>query len=361
MMGGNQLNGTPAPAMTDVDPQPGKKVTLADIAQHASVSAATVSLVLRNKPGVGAATRQRVLDSAQALGYIHTPSNQSMARRSLKTLGLLVKSRASDTPTTNPFYAPVLSGIEAVCRTYQIALIHADVPVDVANRPQATPQLLLDDSVDGLLVLGISVDTNTGALLRQRNLPVVLVDSYAPGAAFDTVVTDNESGAFTITRHLIERGHRHIAILGSRPDAYPSVLERRAGYLRAMQHAGLEPRFADCYLYPDFAEQAVRTLIADHPDTTAIFACNDDLAIEAISTLQQLGKHVPENVSVVGFDNIDQAQRASPPLTTMRIDMAAMGRLAAQLLMNRADAPESGRVRAVLCPDLIERHSTRWL
>ncbi len=336
-----------------------KKATLADIAQDSGVSVATVSLVLRNKPGVSDATRQRVYDSARALGYIYTASNQAKARRLPQDIGLIIKVRSDDLPATNSFYAPVLAGIEAVCRHNRINLMYANLPVDLANHPLEIPHILLEQQIDGVLMVGMFLNDDIVQILHSKKLPVLLVDAYAADNQFDSVVTDNFAGAYQATTHLIEAGHRQIAIVGSRHDAYPSIQERRAGYLQALADNNLEPYFADCYLYPDKVPPAVADLLDSQPEVTALFACNDTVAIEAVRTAQKLGRHVPEDLSIVGFDNIELAQHVIPPLTTMRVDMMGMGRLAAQLLMNRYEFPEAGRVRTIICPYLVRRASVK--
>jgi LacI family transcriptional regulator len=343
--------------MAPASSRSGKKVTLADIARASGVSTATVSLVLRDKPGVGEETRQRVLDSAQALGYVYTPSNQAVRRALPDDFGVIIKSRPNDLPASNSFYAAVLAGVETICRRHQINLMYANLLVDSVNNPVETPRLMLEGEVDGLLLVGMNLNEGLVDHLRRIDAPVVLVDAYAEGDPFDAVVTDNVAGAYRATAYLIEQGHRHIGIVGSLPDAYPSVRERREGYLQALADHGLEPYFADCVLHPSVVEPCVTDLLTAHPAITAIFGCNDDVAIAAMRAAQQLGRRIPGDLSVVGFDNIDLSQAVLPRLTTMRVDMMGMGRLAAQLLMNRVEYPEAGLMRAVVCPSLVERDS----
>lgn len=343
--------------MRETNSPQGRSVTLADIAEKAGVSVATVSLVLRNRSGVGDETRQRVYDAAVALGYIHAPSNQARDRRLPRDIGLVVKIRPDDMPTTNSFYAPVLAGIEAICRHNGIHLIYSHLPVDMANRPLEMPRAMIDSRVDGLLLVGIYLDHAMMETLRSLDIPIVFVDTYAEGEGFDAVVTDNFAGAYTATSTLIARGHQRIAIIGSQEDAYPSIRERRMGYLEAMAEHGLEPVFGDCCLHPDMVPPVVETLLEENPGITALFGCNDDVAIAAMRTAQEMEWLVPQDLSVIGFDNIDLAQHTTPALTTMRVDIMGMGRLAAQLLLNRFEHPETNRVRTVICPDLVERGS----
>lgn len=343
--------------MPSTSSQSGKKVTLADIARASDVSTATVSLVLRDKPGVGEETRRRVLDHAQALGYVYKPSNQALGRVTPDGFGVIIKSRPNDLPATNSFYAAVLAGVETICRRHQINLMYANLLVDSKNNPVETPRLMLDGEVDGLLLVGMYLDEGLVEHFRRIDQPVVLVDAYAEGNPFDAVVTDNLAGAYRAAQVLVEYGHRHIGIVGSLPDAYPSVRERREGYLRALADHDLVPYFADCVLHPSVVEPYVTDMLTAHPEITAIFGCNDDVAIAAMRAAQALGRRIPDDLSVVGFDNIDLSQAVLPRLTTMRVDMMGIGRLAAQLLLNRVAYPEAGLTRAIICPDLVERDS----
>lgn len=335
------------------------KVTLEDIARDCGVSVATVSLVLRNKSGVGSETRQRVYDSARALGYIPKVSNQARVRGLPQHIGLIVKVRPNDLPTTNSFYAPILASIEAVCRHNHINLVYANVPVDTGNHPLEVPRLLREQHVDGVLMVGMCLGSDIVQMLRSQSMPVVLVDAYAAGDPFDSVVIENYAGAYRAVTHLIEAGHRQIAIVGSSPQAYPSVMERREGYLQALSDNGLEPVFGDCLLHPDEVLPVIPELLRNHPGITSVLACNDDVAIATIRMAQKLGRRVPEDLSVIGFDDIALAQHVMPPLTTMGVDMMGMGRLGAQLLLNRFEFPEAGGVKAVICSKLVLRESVK--
>jgi LacI family transcriptional regulator len=336
------------------------KTTIADIARDSGVSPATVSLVLRDKPGISPETRQRVLDSAQALGYISTPP-KPVPQGTVSSIGLILKVRPDDEPLTNQFYAPVLAGIEAYCRRQQTNLFYAHMPVDEDNNPLELPRLLQEQPANGLLILGAWLNDSVTRLLQPQETPLVLVDAYAATDLYDAVITDNETGAYQATLYLIENGHQHIAIVGSLPRSYPSIQERRNGYVRAMTERHLEPRFVDCHLYPDAAVPATIVYLEKHPEVTAIFSCNDEVAIGVMGAVHSLGKRVPQDVSIIGFDNIALAQHVTPALTTMRVDKRGMGRLAAQLLFNRLEYPEAGQVCAVIRPSLIERQSVRRL
>jgi len=333
------------------------KVTIADIARASGVSVATVSLALRNKAGLRDETRQRVLDTAQNLGYLHQFSNQAAARVEVNHIGVIIKARANDPATTNSFYGPVLAGIEEICRRRQIHLLYANLLVNEENVPIEPPRLLSDHHTDGLLVVGMQVNQALQMLLQQDNTPVVLVDAYAEDHRFDAVVSDNVGGGYLATEHLLQQGHKKIAILGSQPHAFPSIIERRRGYTNALHDAGLTPYFWDCPLWPNPAAEAARRYLLQEPDVTAVFACNDAVAIALLRVAQEQQRSIPTDLSVIGFDNIDLAEHTVPLLTTMQVDKAGMGRLAAQLLINRIEYPAAAPVQVLIRPQLIQRQS----
>jgi LacI family transcriptional regulator len=335
-----------------------QRVTMEDIARRTGVSLATVSLVLRDKPGINDETRRRVLGAARELGYRRRPALGPATGPGVGQIGVIMKARAGDLPQANPFYGPILASIEAACRKSRVNLLVATVPVDVDNHPEALPRMLLEDQLDGIILVGAFVDRTIDQLLRRRGVAAVLADAYATGQSYDAVVSDNFRGAYEAVAHLIARGHRHIALVGTLPDAYPSVAERRRGYEQCLTDHGIAARYyGDSHLVTAEAEAATEQLLRRHPEVTALFCANDNLAIAALPIARSLGRRLPEELSVIGFDDIDMAAYVTPALTTMRVDKLGLGRLAVQLLVNRIEAPDAGPVTAVLRPTLVERGS----
>src|SRR5262245_35380718 len=337
-----------------------ERITMEDIARRSGVSLTTVSLVLRDKPGINDETRRRVLDAARTLGYRKRLPTEAAPAQGLRDIGVIVKARMYDKPEHNQFYAPVLAGIEAACRKQQINLLYATVPVDEDNHPQELPRMLLEDGLDGLLLIGAFVDATIARLMHRSPTPTVLVDAYAADNGYDSVVSDNFRGAYQAVAHLIQQGHRRIGVVGSMPGAYPSIEERRRGYLQALSDYGIaEPLFADSHIAHLEAAAAAAELLRRTPGVTALFCCNDLIAIEVIRAAQQLGRRVPDDLSIVGFDDIDLAAHIAPALTTMRVDKVSMGRMAVQLLAQRVEFRDASYVTAVLRPTLVERQSVR--
>ena len=252
----------------------------------------------------------------------------------------------------------MLAGIEAACRRRKLNLLYATIPVDENNLPLEMPQLLSETHADGFLLLGAFVDETLFRHLGDTTKPVVLVDAYADAGQYDSVLSDNVYGAFQATSALIMRGHRHIGLIGGHPQAYPSVRERRDGDLQALRAHGLADTYcACCPLNDEAAIRATTTLLQDHPEVTALVGVNDAVAVAGLRAAQTLGRRVPQDLSIIGFDDIDLAQPVTPTLTTLQVDKAAMGRLALLLLHNRFEAPESERDTVILRPRLIERES----
>lgn len=346
-------------AANDVTRDEGRKrVTLADVAQAAGVSPAAVSLAVRGEPGVSRETRDRVVDTARRLGYRGTA--RSTPRRSRQvTVGLIIKAPHGDAPEVNRFYAPVMTGIEEMCRIREIDLLFAAMPVDGDYYPLEVPRLVTERATDGLIVVGAHLSHGTTALLEDGP-PAILVDAYAEDVAFDSVVSDNVGGARGAVEHLIGNGHREIVLVGSRPDSFPSILQRRRGYEQAIAEAELRPHYVDVpHVQPEAAAAEALAYVQGHPEVTAAFCCNDAVAVALIQDAQRAGLDVPGNLSVVGYDDIDLARFVSPQLTTMAVDKLGMGRLAVTLLLHRLEFGQGAMTQAFLRPRLVERGSVR--
>lgn len=338
------------------------KITMTEIAEKSGVSLATVSLVLRERSGVGAKTRERVMRVAKDLGYFPKNTNGTPAVP-ITNVGLILKEEPYLIPQANHFYSHVVAGIEVACRRRNINLFYATMTVDANNYPLELPRILLEENTtEGFLLLGAFLSESLRQVVARHSVPMILVDAYAATDMYDAVVSDNVGGACQIVTHLIRQGHRHIAFVGSHLESsYPSIRERKIGYAKALADANIAELYcADCHII-DTEEivQATTTLLETNPQITAIFAANDETAFTVMDALRSLGRQVPGDISVVGYDDIDLACRVSPPLTTMQVDKVGMGRMAVQLLINRVQYPESGLVRAVMPPRLLERDSVR--
>jgi LacI family transcriptional regulator len=340
-----------------------ERITMAKIAEQSGVSLSTVSLVLRDKPGVGSDTRERVLEVARDLGYIPKKLT-SPYTPALTNVGLILKADPEYVPQPNRFYSHVVAGIEMACRRQHVNLLYATLTVDEASHPLELPRLLVEeDSTDGILLVGAFLNEALIQVVDRRSAPIILVDAYARSDVYDAIVSDNFAGAYQAITHLIRHGHRHIGLVGSHPHAYPSIEERQSGYEKALDdHDISEHYIAECHIVnTEEIVEATTALLQRTPQITALFGVNDDVAITAMEVARDLGRRVPDDLSVVGFDNIDLAGCVSPSLTTIHVDKMGMGRLAVQLLVNRAEYPEASPVKVVVCPRLVERNSVRTI
>jgi len=333
-----------------------KEATLADVAAAAGLSSAAVSLALRGKPGVSEATRIRVIDISRSLGY-RPVSSESRQHHKPLTITLVIRTLHGNAPDTNRFYGPVLGGIEESCRRRHTRLMLAIMPVDQFNYPVEIPRGVNDHSSDGLIFVGAHF-TPTTAKLFEDAPPSVLVDAYSDDGGFDSVETDNIAGARTAVEDFVNHGHRHIAVLGTDPKSFPSILQRPLGYEQAIAAAGLTAHYIDAPYYEhEAAAAAAITYLRANPEVTAIFCANDLVGVTFIQAAREAGISVPDQVSVIGFDDIDLASFISPSLTTMGVDKAGMGRLAVTLLLHRIEFGEEGVTSTLVRPHLIERQT----
>ena len=339
-----------------------KPATLADVAAAVSLSPAAVSLALRGKVGVSEATRTRVFDAAKTLGY-RPIAGVSRQHQKQMTIGLVIKAVYGDAPEANRFYAPVLAGIEESCRAHRMNLMLATMPVDEHYYPMEVPRIVTDRTCDGLIVVGAHLSRATAELLRHAP-PSVLVDAYSDddAFAFDSIATDNIGGARTAIGHLVSKGHRNIAILATEPQTFPSILQRRRGYKQVLSEAGLARHYIDApYWPPESAAVVGVAYLQAHPEITAVFCANDAVAISLIQAATQAGIAVPDQLSVIGFDDIDLAGFVSPALTTMAVDKVGMGRLAVTLLSHRLEVGKECVTQTLVRPTLMERDTVRTL
>jgi len=333
-----------------------EKTTINDIAEQSGVSIATVSLVMNGKPGVSDQTRNRVMDVAANLGYpikILSPSQAT-----LSSVGMIVKSESSLSPQENPFYSKIIGGIEEACRRNEISLLFARLPVDENNHPTEIPNMLFNSDVDGLLMVGAFVDATVTSISNKKLPPIVLVDGYSDTDSFDTVVSDNFQASYDAVEYLIRKGHQHIAMVGGQEESYPSLKQRRNGYLRAIKENGLSKTYlAEFNINHTKGFEETTRLLEQHPEITAIFGINDEIAVNAMHAVRALGLRIPEDISIIGYDDTYLAVNTSPMLTTMRVDTVAMGRAAVHLLQLRIETPATARMTLTIHPELIERNS----
>jgi DNA-binding LacI/PurR family transcriptional regulator len=339
----------------------GGRVTLEDIAEASGTSVASVSLALRNKPGVSRERRERILTAARSLGYARetpvSPDEHATTRRVTMLFQSLTSGPAA--PLMDPFTSWVVTGIQEAAQDAGIELMVGAIRWNPADGTlQLPPSRLAKRPRDGVLLIGSYPEETIAHVLEgigAGGFPVVQVDGSRPRPFMDCVGTMNLHGARDATGHLIANGHHRIAFSGRLRRRIPSFAERHRGYLSALANHGL-----DRFEIEIINENEISPLPRDGDlPYTAVFVDNDYDATILMRLLQAEGIRVPDDVSVVGFDDTPHATQVTPALTTMRVDTLSMGRLAIDALRFRWRWPEAAPFMTSLQPTLIERRSVR--
>lgn len=346
-----------------------RTVTLEDLAARTGYSTATVSLALRNKPGVSRATRERVLAAAQELGYQRI-SRPAFGRTSAELdIAVIFRTWSGDVspraPLVNGFHSWILTGLQESAVEQGAHVLLATIPVDVDNQATVLPESLFHKDLDGVILVGSfrhEVVARLDAIAGERGIPVVLVDNGDQRYRHDAIETANAFGGGEATRTLIARGHRRIAWFGARSTWEPNFRMRREGYEAALNEAGLDTAgIFELATDADDPVTAARRALQQAEAPTAFLCCNDHFALALLRATRAEGIAVPHDLSIVGFDDIDAVRETTPPLTTMAVDKLGLGRHAMYALTNRVNWPESPPLRIELRPTLIERESVRTL
>ena len=327
--------------------------TISDVAKRAGVSPATVSRVMQGAKNVSPATRERVEEAIEELGYVPSAVAQSLRSKRTRSLALVVSD------ITNTFWTTVARGVEdtAQARGYSLLLCNSD---ENPAKQQQYLDFLISQQVDGIIIAPYSFDAGHLDKLRARNIPTVVVDRRIEGWDVDSVCSDSISGARALVRHLIELGHRRIAVL-SGPALTSTAEDRVAGYCMAMVEAGLtlDPCLIRRGEYRSTAgEELTHQVLDEGLEPTAIFAANNLIAMGVIDALEARGLAIPQDIALVSFDDLPNASRLFPFLTVVAQPVYDMGLNAAQLLLSRLDSEGPLRPRHVVLPvRLIVRHS----
>ncbi len=324
-----------------------------DVAEHAGVSATTVSHVLNETRPVSDKLRRRVLAAIDELGYQPNALARSLRRKQTHTIGIIVPDSA------NPFFAEVARGVEDTSfeQDYSVVLCNSD---DDLDKERLYANVLAKKQVDGILFLSTGKSPEHIQALQARGMPLVIVDQEVPGVTVDSVLIDNAWGGWLATHHLVELGHRRIGCITGPSNITPSA-HRITGYLKAVRESGI-PVDETLIVKGDFQHESgylvARQLLAMNDPPTAIFACNDLMAVGAISAALELGRQVPADLSIVGFDDVRLASFANPPLTTIVQPKYEMGMLATTMLLERIHERDMPARQVVLETSLLIRQST---
>lgn len=321
----------------------GRNATIADVAERAGVSTATVSRVLNDNYPVARATKESVLDAVEALGYTANAHARALASAATRTVGIIINDMV------DPFFSYVARGVEmeaaSASRLCIVATAHGDPKRELDLIDQ-----LREQRADAVIVVGGAYeDAAARRKMAERARALAAVGSVlvlcgrpSLGESVPTKMVgyDNEGGAFALTEYLLSQGHRRILYLGGPPGLSTTML-RLDGYRRALRSRGIQPDeslIREGAFGRSFGLSEMREVLASELDYTAVFAANDLVAAGALQALTDAGLRVPEDVSLVGYDDIPQSFELSPRLTTVHVPLEEMGRQAVRLALSDDDA-----------------------
>ena len=325
------------------------RTTIRDVAERAGVSVATVSKVLNGRYGVSAATLAHVQTVIDELGYQSSIVASSLRSHQTNVVGILVAD-------LEPFSTELLKGAARAVRDTPYELVVYSAGGRAADRVGWERRYL--SRLGGTLIDGALLVTPT-VVDAKVGIPVVAVDPHTGDSGVPTIASDNLHGARLATEHLLELGHRRIGFISGRPDLESARL-RRQGYELALTEAGLpvDPALvADGGFEEDTSREAARHLLTGATPPSAIFAANDLSALGVLAAADELGFHVPADLSIVGFDNIPETVMSEPPLTTVDQSIQVMGRRAVEMLLALLGGAEVAQ-RVTLPTRLVQRRST---
>jgi len=324
------------------------------VARRAGVSEGAVSFALNDRPGVGAATRARILEVARDLDW--RPSGLARALSLSQALSLgLVMLRSPELIGADPFFPQFMAGVEMTlsAKGYSLTL---QVAIDQVTEIEGYRRLAGEGRVDGVFLTDLRRDDSRFGLIRELGLPAVAIGPLDPECPFPLVAVDDSSGVRDAVLCLVELGHTNIAYVLGTP-GYVHTESRSVAWLGALKHAGLEPGPVEAGdLTGPGGANATRRLLARPDPPTAIVFANDIMAISGMGVAQAAGLRIPGDLSIVGFDDVPLAAHVSPPLTTVRQEVIPWGRAAADVLVaivERTDVPHP----VLEAPKLVVRNS----
>jgi DNA-binding LacI/PurR family transcriptional regulator len=339
-----------------------RRVTSEDVARSIGVSRTTVSLVLNNVQGIqiSSETRQRVLEAAATLGYVPNAMAQALVSRRAKVIGLVFTHHQHHI-ATDAFLPQVLDGILEIVRANNLRLL-IDI-VEPQHQRQAYLQLVRAKHIDGIVLSGPLLDDEALETLDKEGFPTVLMGQL-PKTDICSVDIDNRGAACQAVEYLLGQNHRQIACITNAPLSYSAASDRLAGYRDALEHAGIVyeesiVRFGD--FDPESGYIQMGSLLSSGKRFTAAFVASDTVLIGAKAAIRERGLHVPDDISLVGFDDIAWSRYADPAITTVHLPAEAIGNQACTMLMQILNGQSISEKNLVLPTELIIRNSCRRL
>ena len=335
-----------------------KKITIKDIASELGISPTTVSLILNNRPcRVSDQTRLAVLDCVKKYHYLPNSSARSLVMKKTQTIGLIVPD------ISNPFFSDLAKGVEQAASREKYSVMFCNSN-DRGENDIKNFEVLISKQVDGI-ILASSIHSNESVLVERlfqvssdNQIPVVLADRVIPGSTYSIALIDHRKGAKIATDYLLSLGHKKVGCITGPLSMHSSGL-RYQGYLDSLLNAGITPNPVLCHV-GDYQMASGMTgaekLIKNGAD--AIFSCNDLMAAGALRQAKRMGKIPGQDISIIGFDNIQLSSLLSPPLTTVNQPVAELGSICFQILFESLHEKTAAPQNILLNPELIVRDST---
>lgn len=332
------------------------RVTIRDVAAESNVSVATVSYVLNGKKKVSEETKQKILDVIDRLGFVPDLNARGLSVKDTKLLGVVVPQTepGSKLMFHNIFYSELLGSIEYAARQrgYHVIISATDVTENYL-------QLIQERNLAGVIIIG-TYQNRFFCELKNLDVPVVLIDSYCKYDYFHKLRIDDENSSYRATEYVIHQGHKKIALVTGHLKEDGVMQKRYKGFLSALQDHGLQFDQENLYEATVDYESGVSAAnwFADmKADITAVVAAADVLAIGLMKGFYERGIKVPEDVSVIGFDDLDISKFTTPGLTTIKQPISAKGERAVEILIENIEKPKMKKVEEVFSVELIERQS----
>jgi LacI family transcriptional regulator len=334
------------------------KITIYEVAKKAGVSISTASKALNDRKDVGTGTKERIREIAREMNYEPSHFARALAMRKTGNIGVITVRYFHAPMLTNPFYSRIIEGIEERLINEDLNLV-TNVLRGEQVAANEMPKMVKEKSVDGVILLG-HMPADFVRMLIEKSPPAVMVDNYVKDAGITNIMMDNLEGAYSAVSHLIRTGHRRIAYISGASGRY-SFRQRAEGYKKALLENSV-PVDNDIIVFNETEAPGtdwMKKILSAGKKIDAIFACNDVNAIMAINMLKENSIRVPEDVSVIGFDNIELSGHFIPSISTLDINKEAMGMKAAEILVDIINTKKN-RVENIVFPtSLILRNSVQ--
>ncbi len=333
--------------------------TIKDVAKKAGVSITTVSFVLNNRQDVAISeeVKKRVLKVARELDYHPSAMAAGLAGKRTRNLGVLFYQE--DNMISNPFYSFIVEGVvrETIEKGFNLFFSYQESPY---NGYQSLPRIIREKNVDGVLLIG-RCDPHMVEDIQNRNIPIVAIENFPTLKNVDSIQIENKRGGILAVDHLISLGHKNIGLL-TVEDLRPSIAEReegwRASHLKSNLPLNLNNVFKSSMFTFRGGYEKTKELLKEKKKITALFCVNDEMAAGALRAAREIGRRVPEDLSVVGFDNIIMSNYIDPPLTTISVAKEYLGKLAVIRLLEVMENENLPARRQEVPVELVVRNST---